>query len=477
VQRALLISLVAASYLLFAGGPRWTLGPLLLLAIAGVLAAPGRTLRFPPAWRRLDAALAFIVLGILIQLIPLPRAVLAAVSPHTLEVRRVLRFAPLGPEPGWASLTLDPEASAYALGTVVLGILSFWIARALFAAGGSSRKFCRALAVFGAATALAAMVQKVVAPTLVLGILQPVARSTNPFGAFTNRNHFAAWLLMIATVACGYLIAHLRIHPAYQQRSRAFLKQFLSSGALPTAAAAILTIGMVFLTLSRSAVAGLGAAGIAGWHMGRPRMQLERTSLPVIFGVMGSAILIFVFFVDVDRLAERFVQSLNPGVPGFSRMSIWSETVPIITDFPLAGTGAGTYSDAMTHYQQTRFWVGSMQRWAHFNNAHSHYVQVASEGGLLLTVPTLGALACLWRLGRRALRGDKGEMFWARVGAAAGLVGLAVQSIWEVALTMPANAVLAGVLAGLLIYKRDPGLSSEPSSTGDLRAAARVRMA
>ena len=96
----------------------------------------------------------------------------------------------------------------------------------------------------------------------------------------------------------------------------------------------------------------------------------------------------------------------------------------------------------MTNYQQTRFWVGSMQRWAHFNNAHSHYVQLASEGGLLLTVPALCALAFLWKLGRRALRADRGEMFWARVGAAAGLVGLAVQSIWEVALTMPANAVL-----------------------------------
>ncbi len=135
----------------------------------------------------------------------------------------------------------------------------------------------------------------------------------------------------------------------------------------------------------------------------------------------------------------------------------------------------------MTHYQQTRFWVGSMQRWAHFNNAHSHYVQVAAEGGLLLTVPVLFALVWLWTLGRRALRGDRGEMFWARVGAAAGLVGLAVQSIWEVALTMPANAVLGGVLAGLLIYKREPSAAykQEPyvPPASSLRPAARPRMA
>lgn len=476
MQRALLIFLVAASYLLFAGGPRWTLGPLLLIAMAGVLAAPARTLRFPDAWRRLDLALAAIVLGMLIQLIPLPGVVLAYLSPHALELHRSMRFSALGSTaPGWASLTIDPEATAYALGTVVLGIQSFWIARALFCAGGSSRKFCRAIALFGAAAALAAMVQKVVAPTLVLGILQPAAQSTKPLGAFTNRNHFAAWLLMIATVACGYLIAHLRIHPAYQQRGVAFLKQFLRSGALPTAAAAVITVGVLFVTLSRSAVAGLGAAAITGWYLGRSRMQIERTSLPVIFGFAGVMILMFVVFIDVDRWAERIEQSLAPGVPGFSRISIWRETMPIITDFPLAGTGAGTYSDAMTNYQQTRLWVGSMRRWAHFNNAHSHYVQLASEGGLLLTVPALCALGFLWRLGRRALRSDRGEMFWARVGAAAGLVGLAVQSIWEVALTMPANAVLCGVLAGLLIYKREPHAESSPK--GDLQPAARVRMA
>jgi len=58
-------------------------------------------------------------------------------------------------------------------------------------------------------------------------------------------------------------------------------------------------------------------------------------------------------------------------------------------------------------------------------------------------------------LARAAVIADKGEMFWVRVGAAAGLAGLAVQSIWEVSLTMPANAVLAGVLAGLVLYQRE----------------------
>jgi O-antigen ligase len=109
----------------------------------------------------------------------------------------------------------------------------------------------------------------------------------------------------------------------------------------------------------------------------------------------------------------------------------------------------------MTQYQESRVWVESMQRWAHFNNAHSHYVQLASEGGLLLVVPALLALIALVALARSTIRAEKGEMFWVRLGAAAGLCGLAAQSIWETSLIMPAIAVLAGVVAGLLVYRRE----------------------
>ena len=188
-------------------------------------------------------------------------------------------------------------------------------------------------------------------------------------------------------------------------------------------------------------------------------MRFEHTTLPARLGFLGVLIILSMVFLDVDGWATRIEESFTTeGL--FGRLTIWRETLPIVRDFWLTGVGAGTYSDAMTYYQQTRFFVNSMQRWAHFNNAHSHFIQVAAEGGVLLVVPAIAALSALWALAGRTLRADKGEMFWVRAGAAAGLAGLAVQSIWEVSLTMPANAVLAGVLAGLLLYRREPGQAS-----------------
>jgi O-antigen ligase len=457
VQRTLLILLVAASYLLLAGGRTWTLGPLLALAALTVVAAPKRTLQFRTSWRLLDAALIGIVLAIVAQLVPLPAAVVNFVSPAGARVRAALQFTPLEPAPADAiTLSVDPASTVAALAVVILGILSFWIARGLFGAGGHTRAFCRALAVIGSGAALLALIQKAIAPRLLLFTVEPIARSTNPFGAFTNRNHMAAWLLLIAAPLLGYLVARMRIHDEdFRGHWRPWLKHFLVSGMALTAMAVVIVIGVLLATLSRSAVFGLGAAAVAGWWLGKSRMSVERTNIPARLGAIGAALLTTMVFIDLDGWATRLQESFEVAGGASSRTTIWRETVPVIRDFWFTGTGAGTYSDAMTQYQQSRVWVGSMQRWAHFNNAHSHYLQLLSEGGLLLAIPALVALVAFAKLARTAVLADKGEMFWVRVGAAAGLAGLAAQSLFEVALTMPANAVLAGVLAGLVLYQRE----------------------
>jgi O-antigen ligase len=414
-------------------------------------------LRFRRSWRLLDAALIAIALAIVVQLLPLPAAAVNALSPGAARIRSALQFTPLTPGPGdLTTLSVDRTSTAGAFGVVALGILSFWVARALFSSGGHTRAFCRALAVIGAVAAVAALVQKAVTPKLLLFTIEPLARSTNPFGAFTNRNHMAAWLLLIAAPLAGYLIARMRIHDEdFRGHWRPWFKHFLVSGMALTAIALATVIGVLLATLSRSGMIGLGAAAVVAWRLGQPRMSIERSTLPVRLGVAGVALLVAMLFIDIDGWATRLQETFAEAPESFSRTTIWRETVPIIRDFWLTGTGAGTYADAMTQYQQSRIWVGSMQRWAHFNNAHSHYLQLLSEGGVLLAFPVLVAFFTFVKLARAAVLADKGEMFWVRVGATAGLAGLAVQSIWEVALTMPANAVLAGVLAGLVLYQRE----------------------
>jgi O-antigen ligase len=455
VQRTLLLLLVAASYALLAGGRNWTLAPLLIVAIAAALAAPRRTFDFSHPFRALDFALIAILLAIAIQLVPLPAAVVATLSPHAADVTGATRFRPLAGAAAWTTLTVNREATAVALVTTLLGVLSFWIARAVFNAGGNTRLVCRALTFFGTLVAMLAVIQRAVAPRTVLFVIEPEARSASPFGAFVNRNHFAAWMLLLVAPLAGYCVARLHIRPAVSEFGVS-IGRFMSSSAVFTAIGVFAQAGVLLSTLSRSALAGLGAAAATAWAIGRQRMRLEATSLPTALVTAAAMLLMVVLFVDVEGWSQRMDHSLGGGDVRFGRITIWRESLPLVKDFWLTGSGAGTYSDAMQQYQQSRVWVGSMQRWAHFNNAHSHYLQVAAEGGLLLALPVLAAMMLTGLFGLRAVRADKGEMFWVRVGAAAGLVALGVQSIWEIALVMPANAVLAGLVAGLLLYRREP---------------------
>lgn len=93
MQRTLLILLVAASYGLVAGARPWALAALLVIAVLAVAVAPRRTLKFSsPA---IDRALIAVAAAIVLQIVPLPAAIVGAVSPHRAHVVEALGYAPL----------------------------------------------------------------------------------------------------------------------------------------------------------------------------------------------------------------------------------------------------------------------------------------------------------------------------------------------------------------------------------------------
>jgi O-antigen ligase len=88
-----------------------------------------------------------------------------------------------------------------------------------------------------------------------------------------------------------------------------------------------------------------------------------------------------------------------------------------------------------------------------FNHAHDEYLQLLAEGGLIVAVPAaigmLGGLVAMFR----AMGADRTSIFWLRAGALAGIVAVAVQSIWDTGLRMPANGILFATIAALALHE------------------------
>lgn len=431
------MSLVAAAGLAAFGGAYPAATIPLLAACAAVFLLTRAHVAVQAETRLLDLALVAALAAILVQAIPLPGPIVSTLSPEAWPLRSMLQIDRI--EASWP-LSIDARLTRQALAMAAAAVLLFWAAREALSRGGI-RVAARATAWTGLALTLLAVAQRATAPGLILWHFAPADPGSQPFGLFVNGNHFATWLLMAGALTAGYLAAHRRTHRTAHSSRRLLVRDWLADGSGLILAGAIVAMLLgLAASASRAAILG-GAAGLAFalWLMegrgaaGRPARA-------------GAIAIAFVMAAAVWGNRETIERKFEAG-PAVARTVIWRETMPLVRDFWFAGTGAGTYSRAMLRYQRTSPEV-------HFNQAHSEYVQLVAEGGLLLTLPALVAIFVWLRLARRQLRRDVHETWWLRVGAAAGLLAAAVQGIFETGWRVPANALLCALLAAIVVHER-----------------------
>jgi len=389
-------------------------------------------------------ALALALVASACQLVPVPAAWRNLLSPHAAIVERTLRvgaaWISLAEESAARPLSIQPTQTDISLLTGVAAVIVFWIARALLEAGGLRRTTAR-LAWIGFAVALVAIVQRATSPKLMYWFWD--VPGGKPYGPFVNRNHMATWLVMAIPLTIGCLVTRARSRTvAHGARSPAIVQVLGDPEVLWLIGSAALMLAALLISLSRSGVVGLAAGAIVGGAVAVPRLRgAERRwlwALPV------GAVVVAVFYADPGALTDRFARARTLGAGG--RVEIWRQTLPIIRDFPATGTGIGTYERAMLVYQE-----GSRQ--FTFNQAHNQYLQLAAEGGLLVGVPALVAVAAFVALVTARTRRDRSAALWIRVGAVGALTGVATQSLWETGLRMPANAVLCGLIAAIAVHE------------------------
>lgn len=393
------------------------------------------------AARLLDGTLLLVLLAGAAQAVPLPRTVVATVSPSAIVVERAYALLPpSGPRP----LSIRQTDTVWGWLILAGATLLFFAARRTFERGGV-RTFVRITALAGLVLAGISLAQDATSKGLMYWRFAPAREGPYPFGPFTNRNHFGTWAMMAVPLCIGYLASHAAAHPEPGRAGwRRRVLAALDARAWMLVAASMLLMIATAASLSRSGIAGVTVSVAAAALLMRTPGAAEGAGRGARYGVLaaGAAAAGILMLVGPLRIAGRFGTS---GTALADRAAIWQDTLPILRDFWLTGTGAGTFQAAMAVYQRSRLEVI-------FNQAHNHYLQVAAEGGLLLGVPVALALLALLDAGRRSLAIERSAIRFLRAGAAAGLAAVALQSVWETGLTVPANAALAAVLAAILVH-------------------------
>lgn len=429
----------------FGGNYPWAYRPLLVAsALIGVWGIWLGDLSLG-ASSKVAVALGVVAVAVVIQLVPVPPSARATLSPHA---DRILRQQDLEYAQGLAPnhpLTIDPERTRLAL-TFLTSLSVLLVGTMSALTRETARRLCAGIVVLGVALAAIGIVQRATFNGRIYGFWEPLQEAV-PFGPFVNPNHFAGWMLMALPVAMGLFAAGVSrgmglMKPGVRNRILWFSSPQASQITL-TGFAILAMAASLVLTLSRLGMLAFTAAFfiMAAFVLRRQMSAPKRAIMVLYLLALPAAVL---SLVGMDRISTRFADP--SAMDGAGRVAIWTDTWNVVRDFWLTGTGLNTYGVSMLHYQTTA------ARGEHLREAHSDYLQIAAEGGLLLAVPVAIALAVFARAAYRRLKEDEGSVWWLRAGAITGLVAIAIQSLAEFSLQMPGNAALCAVLAGLALH-------------------------
>jgi len=225
------------------------------------------------------------------------------------------------------------------------------------------------------------------------------------FGPYVNYDHYAGFMSMCASLAIASFMAKVRFSSFFLIKGiREKLLWFSSreaSHAMRYFFYAIIMAGSIFYSSSRGGIMSFIMAMLVFFFFIIIRAKKKRKGRLVLFFILITLLSgVIACWIGPDKTLSKF-QHLNKIVRSIihessilseMRPQIWQDAKKIIKDFPVTGTGLGTFSSIFPKYR-THEWGGRFLRYA-----HSDYLQIISETGIIGFVFIIGFLVYFVRL-------------------------------------------------------------------------------
>jgi putative inorganic carbon (hco3(-)) transporter len=266
-------------------------------------------------------------------------------------------------------------------------------------------------------------------------------------GTYINRNHFAGLLEMVLPFAVALGLQRLRTLGGVAWRPQARARAVLSArGLFPLVFAVFLCVIMftaLIFSRSRMGIASATASLLAVFLCVTMYSRSERTH-PLMAALLALGVMGLVVWIGSDPVITRF-ETLGQeySQAGQNRISIWSDTLKLVRQHPLVGTGLGTFSVAYPSVQTTFL----NHRVDH---AHCDYLEVTSDLGLVGAVLVFGSI--VWVLAHAVRACGKVETSVdnvVRLGCIGSITAILVHSFADFNLYIPGNALVFSVIVAL----------------------------
>lgn len=446
---------------------------------------------------RLNFRLCHITLGLmfilalgLFQLIPMPNWMLRILSPGASSLyeellpsqHETLNFVTSTESWGgsmWNTLSLYPEATRRWLVYFLAVLLLYQVFRHSMRGLEGVQWFARICVVNGTLLSIFAVLQFFTSPPNVLYWTFPT-RGTG-FGPFVNRDDFAFYMNICLGAALALLLVRLR--QLFVSRQQLFRLNFKTASRVVTGDSRSMwlllsTAFMMAASISANSRGGFLSllsglvllVGMLAWkwkylpeiqarkasrlkaekpHSALDPASLRRSGAALSIGTSMFMLVVMccmagglVAWYGWERIQIRLETLISGTAFMGGRMYVLEHAWPVISAFPIFGTGMGTFESIEPIYFHTADDVSSF-----YMHAHNDYLEDLLEGGLLRLAARVFVLSFLILSCYRMLGNSKNPTRSAlAAGALFSLTTITVHSFFDFALFTPSITVLAVAL-------------------------------
>jgi O-antigen ligase len=172
------------------------------------------------------------------------------------------------------------------------------------------------------------------------------------------------------------------------------------------------------------------------------RGNRHRSSWAIGFFLL--VVILYVFWIGLDPIIQKFVETKET-LP--ARTLVWRDTLRLIRDFPICGTGLGSYGLTYTLYKKS--YTGPL----FYTHAHNDYLELAAETGLVGLVLVIYSIIAFYRQAWACLRLSSSTAdplrYFLTIGCLSGVFAILVHALTEFNLQIPANAFYFSFALGL----------------------------
>jgi O-antigen ligase len=394
-------------------------------------------------------------LVVLLQTVPLPPDVLKAISPKAYELYGLAIPGygdPAGADSIRRALSIYPHRTKVDLVKFLSYAGVFILITVEIREERRIKRIMAALIIAGFLEALYGLYGYFTGDPDILGFRR-IYEMDSATGTYVNRNHFAGYLGVVVFAGIGCLMGRVpwKAGDGYGLKHRAI--DFLNTArASISGLLLVMIITMVLgisFSLSRMGVFSFIASSLLIASIAISGRNVRPAS--VLFVILSLGLTATLWY-GLKPLEERYHGSLESFVGG--RAVVWSATGKLIKDYPLAGTGLGTYETVFRRYKPQDF----KDRLKSFEHAHNDYLETLSEVGMAGIAPVLfvGIYFPVLLLGKRR-RSRSAFAKGVSLGGIGAMAYMCLHSITDFNMHIPANALAFSMVAALAYSAANAG--------------------